>query len=112
MKDLQNAIMNRVLTARQDKKTWKRKEKTIQFIYVGAIFLVLSFLFFVKSPWAVSPKFRLPDLTKFEPGSQDLMIYFKMFAVMLVFSVIAFGVFFVKSRRSHNRVDKFFPGKG
>jgi uncharacterized integral membrane protein len=99
MKDLQNVIMNRVLTTQQDKKAWKKKEKTILFIYVGAIIFVLLFLFFLKTPRVVSPKF--------EPGSMDLMIYFNMFIVILVFSLIAFGVYFVKSRRSNNRVDMF-----
>jgi hypothetical protein len=45
MKDLQNAIMNRVFTTQQDKNAWKRKEKTIMLIYVAAIFFAVLFLF-------------------------------------------------------------------
>lgn len=110
MKDLQNAIMNRVLTTQQDKKAWKRKEKTIIFIYAGAIFFALLFLFFLEGSQPVSPKLRMPGLAEFESGKKDLIVYYKMFTVCLVFSLIAFGVYFVKSRRSHNRSDIFLPG--
>lgn len=110
IKDLQNAIMNRVLTTQQDKKAWKRKEKTIMFIYVGAIFFALLFLFYLEGPQPLSPKSRLPGLAEFESGKKDLIVYYKMFTVSLVFSLIAFGVYFVKSRRSHNRGDMFSSG--
>lgn len=101
MKDLQNAIMNRVLTTQQDKKAWKRKEKNILFIYAGAIFFALVFLFFLEGPQPVSPKLRLPGLAEFEPGRKDLIVYYKLFTGSLVFSLIGFGVYFIKSRRSH-----------
>ena len=110
MKDLQNAIMNRVLTTQQDKKALKRKEKTIMFIYFGAIFFALLFLFFLEGSQPLSPKLRLPGLAEFESGKKDLVVYYKMFTGSLVFSLIAFGVYFVRSRGSHNRVDVFFSG--
>lgn len=90
MKNLQDAIMKGVLHTAQDRKAWKRKEKAIIFIYIGAIFFVLLLLFFVKSPQVASPKF--------EPGSVDLMVYYRIFKVILIASLIAFGVYFAKSR--------------
>ncbi len=110
MKDLQNAIMNRVLTTQQDKKAWKRKEKAILFIYAGAIFLSRLFLLFLEGSQPVLPKLRLSVLAEFDSGKKDLIVYYKMFIISLVFSLIAFGVYFVKSRRSHNRIDMFFSG--
>jgi len=105
MKDLQNAIMNRVLITQQDQKAWKRKEKMILFIYIGAIFIALLLLLFLKGPQAGLPKFRLSGLAEFKHGKKDLIVYYGMFTLSLVFSLIAFGVYFVKSRRSHSRVD-------
>lgn len=110
MNDLQDAIMKGILANEQQRKAWKRKEKTIMFIYVGAIFVALLILFFLKGLQVVSPKLQLFSLTEFEPGSQDFIIYYKLFIVSLVFSLIAFGVYFVKSRRSHNRADMFSSG--
>jgi hypothetical protein len=108
MKDLQDAIMNRVLTTQQAKKTWKRKENIILFIYVGAILFALLLLVFRVGPQSYTQKLRLPGLAEFESGRKDLIVYYKMFAVSLVFSLIAFGVYFVKSWRSHNRIDMIF----
>ena len=98
--DLKDDIMNGILNNEQHRNAWKRKEKTIIIIYVGAIFIALLFLFFVKGYQAVSPKLQLPGLAEFEPGRQDLMVYYNMFTASLVFSLIAFGVYFVNSRRS------------
>lgn len=100
--DLKDNIMNGILDNEQQGKAWKRKEKTIMFIYVGAIFFALLFLFFVKGVQVVSQKLRLFSLTEFETGSQDFIVYYNMFIVSLVFSLIAFGAYFVKSRRWHN----------
>ena len=47
---------------------------------------------------------------KIESGKKDLIVYYKMFTVSLVFSLIAFGVYFVKSRRSYKQVDMFSSG--
>lgn len=104
MKELEDAIMDRVLTTQQDKKFWKKREKTIIFLYVGAIFFVLLLLFFVKGSQAVSPNLRLTGLAEFELGGQELIIYYKMVIVSVVFSMAAFGVYFVKSKRLQNGV--------
>jgi uncharacterized BrkB/YihY/UPF0761 family membrane protein len=101
--DLKDAIMNVILTKEQQRKAWKRKEKTIMFIYVGAIFFALLFLFFLVGRQVVSPKLRLP-------GKQDLIVYYSMFIVSLFFSLIAFGVYFVKSHSSNNRSDLLSSG--
>jgi hypothetical protein len=100
MKDLQNAIMNRVLTGHQDIQARKRKEKAILFIYVGAIFFALLLLFFLEGSQPASPKLRMPGLAEFESSEKNLIVYYKMFAVSLFFSLIAFGVYFIKSKRS------------
>lgn len=103
--DLSNAIMNGILTNQQQRKAGKRKEKTIMFIYVGVIFLAALLLFFLKRLRTISLK--LPKLAEFEPRSLDLIVYYNLFAASLVFSLIAFGVYFVRSRRSHNGIDMF-----
>src|SRR5687768_5241335 len=95
--DLKDAIMNGILTNEQYRKAGIKKEKTIMFIYVGAIFFALLFLFFLERPQTVSPKLQLPGLAEFEPGRNDLIVYYRIFTVSLVFSLIAFGVYFVKS---------------
>jgi hypothetical protein len=101
--------MNRILINEQQREACKRKEKTIMFIYVGAILFALLFLFFVEGLQVVSPRLPLPGLAEFEPGSEDLIVYYNMFTMSLVFSLCAFGVYFVKSRRTH-RVDMFSSG--
>lgn len=108
--DLKDAIMNGILTNEQQRKAGKRKEKTILFIYIGAIFFALLVLFFLEGLQVVSPKLRPPGLADFEPGRQDFIAYYKMLAVSLVFSLIAFGVYFVKSRRSHTSSITHFAG--
>lgn len=108
--DLTDAIMSRVSDNAQQQKAWKRKEKSIVFIYSGAILFALLILFFVAGRQAVSPKAQLPNLAEFKPGKQDLMVYYMLFTGSLVFSLIAFGIYFILSRRSRNPDDMFSPG--
>jgi uncharacterized integral membrane protein len=89
-KNLQDAIMQNIMNTAQQRKAGKRKEKAILFIYIGTIFFVLLVLFFVKNPQAASPKF--------EAGSVDLIVYYRMFTVILVASLIAFVLYFANSR--------------
>jgi hypothetical protein len=95
MNDLKDTIMKGVLAADHHRKARKRKEKRIIFIYLGAIFFVLLLLFFVKGMQVVSPKLQLPEIAEIEPGMQDLIAWYKLFAVVLISSLIAFGVYFV-----------------
>lgn len=95
MTEMKDAIMKGVFANAQYSKAWKKREKTVMFIYVGAILFALVCLFFATGAQVVSPTLRLPE---FETGAHDLMVYFVMFTVIFVFSLIAFGVYFVKSR--------------
>lgn len=98
MKDLKEAIMQQVLVDAQHKKARKRREKAIILSYVAAICFVLLLLFFLKGQHIVSPKLKLPGLA--EPGSEDIIIYLKLFGLSIVFSLIAFMVYFFSSRNS------------
>src|SRR5688500_6939167 len=81
--NLKVAIMNSILTNDQQRKAWRRKEKTIVFIYVGAIFFALLLLFFLERLQTVSPNLRWPGLAEFETGRQDVIVSYTMFTVSL-----------------------------
>lgn len=98
MKDLKEAIMQQVLVDAQHKKARKKKEKAVIISYAAAICFVLLLLFFLEGQHIVSPKLKLPGLS--EPGSQDIIIYLKLFGLSLVFSLIAFMVYLFSSRNS------------
>lgn len=102
---LQDNIMKGILANEQRRKARKRKEKTIMVVYTGAIFFALLFLLFVTRPQSVSLKLRLPGLAEFETARQELMVYFRMFILILILSLMAFGVYFVKPRRSQGGVE-------
>ena len=96
--ELQDVIMKGIFASEQHRKAWKRKERIIMLIYTGATFFALLFVLLLKMPEVVSPEF--------EPGRRDFIVYYKIFTVSLFFSLVALGVYFVKSRRSRNRVTR------
>ena len=93
--DLGDAIMTKVFASSHQQKASKRKVKAIIFIYLGAIFSVLLWLYLLKGLHFVSPELAMPTLQEIKPGTEDLIIYYKLFTVILVCSLISFGAYFV-----------------
>lgn len=97
--DLNDTIMNGILFNQRQRRESKRKEKTIMLIYAGAISFALLILFFLKGLRAFTPDLQPSHFAEFGPGNEDLSVYYRMAILSLFFSLIAIGVYFVKSRR-------------
>jgi|GEM_PF-2826735 len=95
-----DSIMKQVLASAQDRKTKRRQENRIMFIYIiGTIVLLLLLIGFTQ-PVAGLRSIRIPQLQTYIFNDPDLLLYGKIAVGIFILAFISLIIHFMKRRVS------------